>query len=140
MKPWLRRGLGILVTVCSMQAGAQSIAAPTDATPSPIPYRRETVTTTELSWRVGFGLLLCAALAGGAVYVLRRRFPSLAPVRTAPQLQLVETKRLDAKHTLFVVNWQDSQLLLGAGESGLTLLARHPDYRAPATERARGES
>jgi hypothetical protein len=60
-------------------------------------------------------------------------------MRASPQLQLVETRRLDAKHSLFVVHWHDAQLLLGAGESGLTLLARQPVDRGTVVERSRGE-
>lgn len=128
----MRRGLirmvGLLTMACSLYApGTPALAQSVAASGTPIPYRQETQTTADLSWRVLLGLLVCAGLAGGAVYVVRRRFPGLVPLSSTGQLQVIETRRLDTKRSLYVVQWHGAQLLVGAGEGGIVLLARKTD-------------
>jgi flagellar biogenesis protein FliO len=120
---------------------------PASASPAPLsgltlspglPLRRE----PDADAFSALGLLLLVLLAGlglaAAFLRSRRRVGAIQwdwrralrlPASTS-QLRVVESTRLDARASLYVLEWQGSRLLIARSEQTVTLLAQTPDPRA----------
>lgn len=81
----------------------------------PIPYKRdESPGVGALLMRIGVGLLLVTALALGTVLFAKRYLPGLRgfSVDGKGRVQLLETRRITSKLTLFVIEFEGRALLV----------------------------
>ena len=107
-----------LMPSCENVAIAAEVAAPA------IPYKRDRGSDDIDLSRVALSLLICVLLAGGVVYVLRRRFNvRVGDSSKARLLRLVETQRLNPKAALYVVEFAGSSYLLAYSEHGINCVA-----------------
>lgn len=117
---------GVLAT--ALCAAALAADAPQPAAPGgAIPFKP--VRESSPDWVQALGALVTvAALAWGAVYALKRA--RLVPtLRGARRIRLVETARLDARVTLYLVAGEGRRFLLGRCGDSLVVLR---DFEAPA--------
>lgn len=79
-------------------------------------------------------LVFCLALGVGAIFLMRRwERRGLAPaVRTNKQLRIVQALRLNARSTLYLVEYGATRVLIGCGPGGITSLHAHHDVEEPS--------
>ena len=110
----------------AQDAGASAPAAAASA-PSGIPFKRETASAADTGARTVGALLLVLSVGAGALYLLRGRAAGgLRLPGGGQRLQVLETRRIGAKGTLVLVQWDGEELLLSHDEGGTRLLAREP--------------
>jgi len=112
-----------------------SQALPAASTAAGIPFKREPESTGSMAARTAVAWLVCLAVGGGVLYVLRRRLGLRPGLGLAKQrrLQVVESQRIGPKSSLVLVRWDQEELLLAQGEGGTSLLARAPAGRPPSS-------
>lgn len=112
-------------------ASPASQAQPAASTAAGIPFKREPESTGSMAARTAAAWLVCLAVGGGVLYMLRRRLGLQPGLGLAKQrrLQVVESQRIGPKSSLVLVRWDQEELLLAQGEGGTSLLARAPAGR-----------
>lgn len=113
-------------------AAPASQAQPAASTAAGIPFKREPESTGSMAARTAVAWLVCLAVGGGVLYMLRRRLGLQSGLGLAKQrrLQVVESQRIGPKSSLVLVRWDQEELLLAQGEGGTSLLARSPAGRS----------
>lgn len=134
-----RMGLALLCMWLSLifpmsTANAEQASVTNAATPHAIPFKQE---SQNLGSQLGQSLLLLlilVAIAAAILYATKKYLPRFTPGGNAPgkRLQLVEVTRLTPKTTLFLVQFDESTLLLGQHGESFNLIATHPSKAVPA--------
>lgn len=134
-----RMSLGLLCIWLSLifpmhAISAEQASVPSAATPRAIPFKQE---SQNLGSQLGQSLLLLlilVAIAAAILYAAKKYLPRFTPGgnTTGKRLQLVEVTRLTPKTTLFLVQFDESTLLLGQHGESFNLIAAHPSKAAPA--------
>ena len=116
--PVLGNAAGVSDAVAVAPSAASSSAS------SVIPFKVDKETTGDLSGRVLFAILACAAAGAGAIYLLRRRqFPGQSSA-TGRRLELLEVKSLGVKASVVLLRWDHEELLIAHSDARTELLAR----------------
>ena len=108
-----------------------------DAAPSikPIPFKHAAGSPEQDLRGVLLGFGVCVVALGGALYFLRRKFPS--PTRHAKNtraITVIDTQKLNQRTTLYVVEFGTSQYLISQNEQGTQCLASSPASPLTAPE------
>gem|GEM_PF-6435761 len=106
-------------------------AAPTLVEASKLPFKQQTDAEANMAVRVIGGLLVVVLLGYGAVYTMKRYFPSLYGHSTTMQrsINVVEVRRLTPKATLFLVDVDGVRLLLAQSGDRITTLHQKESHR-----------
>jgi flagellar biogenesis protein FliO len=117
----------------ALPAAALAADAPQAAGPATsIPFKKEE-REPSADWTHAFAALAVAAAVGwGALYLLRRTRIVPAALRASSRIRLVETARIDARVTLYLVSAEGRGFLLGRCGDSLVLLK---DFDAPVASR-----
>lgn len=95
---------------------------------SKIPYKTEATPLEEHGPRVGWALLAFLVASGGAMYVLRKKIPSLAGTTDNDNyLRILKRTRLNPRTTLYVIEFNQRKLLIGQVGDQLVRLAEAGD-------------
>ncbi len=102
-------------------------AAPTEG--SKLPFKQQADNDANVMARVVGGLVLVILLGYGAVYAVRRYLPSVYAHTTTGQrkINVIETRRLTPKTTLFLVEVDGVRLLLAQSGDRLESLLQMSD-------------
>jgi flagellar biogenesis protein FliO len=133
----LRALLSAGVLAAALSAGAGAADAPQTGAPgAAIPFKPAGEASSD--WTQAFGaLVVVAALAWVGLYALKRTRLLPAALRGARRIRVVETTRLDARVTLYLVVSEGRGFLLGRCGDSLVVLR---DFEAPASPGAPGEA
>jgi len=118
-------------------AAAAADAPQAEAPGAAIPFKKP---AREMSsdWAQALGaLVVIGALAWAAVYALKRSRFAPPTLRGGRRIRLVETARLDARVTLYLVTSDGRGLLLGRCGDTLVMIR---DFEEPASAGAPGEA
>lgn len=109
----LVRAVVLVVAAVVLSPAPAQESATTVARPA-IPYKSEPTPIDEYGPRLTVVLLGLLAAAATALYVLRRRLPQLRDLGTPTRrLKVIERVRLNPRCTLFVVQLDRRELLIG---------------------------
>ena len=112
--------LAIAVACVVSCAFAQDVNLPPA---SKIPFKTEATPLEEHGPRVGWVLLAFLAVSGGAMYVLRKKIPSLASnADNDSHIKILKRTRLNPRTTLYVVEFNQRKLLIGQSGDQLVCL------------------
>lgn len=140
------RCLAALALACTLAAAhgatpAAALAPAPAAAPAahPIPFKKEGSDTSDAAGKSLLALALIVGAAWGGVMLLKRTQPQWQrklglPGAAGRRLQLVETLRLSAKATLYLVELDDKTLLLAHSGERITVAAAEPGA-APTDEK-----
>jgi flagellar biogenesis protein FliO len=135
------RGLfaaGILALAMASAAWAGDPAAPAApaADSAKLPFKQQTDTGAGVAVRVLGGLVVVILLGYGAVYAMKRYLPSVYGHSAGGQrkINVIETRRLTQKATLFLVEVDGVRLLLAQCGDRVTNLQRMADRDGHARE------
>lgn len=105
----------LLLTVWSLHAGAMHAEeAPTQAgNTRPIPFKTEPTPVEEQGVKTALILILLLGTTGTGLYLLRRRMPRLAGLDAGQgRLRVIERVRLNPRSTLYLVSFDQREILL----------------------------
>jgi len=92
-----------------MQTGQQQVA------PESIPFKKDESTASDFIVQIGLTFVFVIAVAAGGLFLLKRYWPGIAVtgINAKQRITVLEVKRLNQKTTLFLVEFEGTQLLLG---------------------------
>ena len=136
---WQRRiALGLLLLACaSISALATDLTSPvaaTNALPTPPMPSLPPASAASSLFRVLGALALVLAMFFGGVWLFRNWQRVAINKGQAPKLNIIETKSLGQRHTIFVIGYEQQRLLISASPSGVTMLTSLPNAPINATE------
>jgi Flagellar biosynthesis protein, FliO len=107
-------------------AGAGSTAGDPAKAPraAAIPFKPDNESIGDSAGKVLTGLLVCAVVGAGAIYLLRRRYLPALGATKGRRLQVLKVQRLGLKASVMLVRWDREELLLAHSEGRTELLAR----------------
>jgi flagellar biogenesis protein FliO len=107
---------------------AVGATAPSETTEPRIQFKKSEESIGGLAARVVGGLIVVVIVGIGAVFVLKRYVPSFyhPTYAGAARIKLLEVRRLTPKATLFLVEINGVQLLLGQSADHLSTLYEYP--------------
>lgn len=85
-------------------------------------------------FRVLGALALVLAMFFGGVWLFRNWQRVAINKGQAPKLNIIETKSLGQRHTIFVIGYEQQRLLISASPSGVTMLTTLPNASINANE------
>ncbi len=88
-----------------------------------IPFKQEVAAGADGWSRLGGAMLVCIAVLGLVLYLLRRHLKLPPQARALQRLQVLETRRLGPRSHLHVVQFGGREHLIGSSEQGLVVLA-----------------
>src|SRR5205085_1939199 len=121
-------------------AGMPSLE-PTSTEPR-IPFKKSDDSMGGAVARVVGGLVVVVIIGVGAVFLLKRYFPSFYhPTYAGPaRIKLLEVRRLTPKTTLFLIEIEGRQLLLGQSADRIVTLHESATTASASESKARGQT
>src|SRR4029077_7248607 len=115
-------------------SAAYAATAPGELSEPKIPFKKRDDSMGGVVARVVGGLVIVVIVGVGAVFLLKRYFPSFYHPTSAgaARIKLLEVRRLTPKTTLFLVEVEGRQLLLG--QSADRIVTLHESSVASASE------
>ncbi|MBI3900270.1 MAG: flagellar biosynthetic protein FliO [Gammaproteobacteria bacterium] len=132
----LASGTRALLAAVLLLLAVPCLAAATSETPPPptavekIPFKRTQESTGGIAFRLAGGLVITVLIGIGAIYAMKRYLPSVYGQTHAPggtsRIQVVETRRLTPKTTLYLVEVDGARLLLAQTGDSIATLHQQP--------------